>query len=68
MNYTVEPTVYEDDPVWQLDINRRMGFIKQWLPEDAPVINDEELLGLLAAPRLTEPLTGLSGSLEFEQF
>ena len=66
VNYSAEPTVY-GDPLWQIDINRRTGFIKEWLPEDAPVINEDQLLGLLAAPR-TAAAANLSGSLEFEEF
>jgi len=62
----VEPTTY-GNPLWQIDINRRNSVIKEWGVEDAPVINRDQLLGLLAAPR-TAAAVRLSGALEFEEF
>jgi len=62
----VEPTVY-GNPLWQAEMNRRNTIIQEWAPEDAPVINRDQLFGLLAAPR-TAAAARLSGCLEFEEF
>ena len=66
-NYTVEPTAYETEPLFAMDFNLRGGFFKEWTAESAPVIKQDMLLGLLAAPR-TAAAAKLSGSLEYEEF
>ena len=63
---SVEPTTYTE-PLWQIDMNTRNSIIKQWTPEEAPIINQDQLLGLLVAPRSANAIT-VSGTLEFEQF
>lgn len=63
----VEPTVYGTSPLWQGDMNLRNTIIETWTPEEAPVINSDQLLGLLAAPR-TAAARSISGSMEFEEF
>ena len=62
----VEPTPY-GNPLWQIELNRRNSLIVEWGEEEAPVINRDQLLGLLAAPR-TAAAANLSGSLTFEEF
>jgi len=64
--HTVEPTTY-GDPLWQVDINRRNSFIKEWAAEDAPVANRDQLLGVLLAPR-TAAAAVVSIAAEFEEF
>lgn len=65
-NHTVEPTTY-GNPVWQGDMHCYNSLIQEWAPEDAPVINKDQLLGLLAAPRTAAART-LSVWMEFEEF
>ena len=63
----VEPTAYATEPVWAFEFNLRNSFIKHWEPDDAPIINRDQLLGLLATPR-NATARELSGTLEFEEF
>lgn len=65
--YTAEPTTYEGRAVWQGAFNARGGIIKHWDKEDAPVIQRDQLIGLLVAPRDAAALT-LSGTIEYETF
>lgn len=65
--YTVEPTTYGTYPLWVGAFNARGGLVKHWDREDAPVIQRDQLLGLLAAPRDAAAIT-LSGTMEFEVF
>jgi hypothetical protein len=37
--YTVEPTAYAAVKLFQMDMNLRNSFIKEWSPEDAPNFN-----------------------------
>ncbi len=62
----VEPTAY-GSPLWQIDFNRRNSIIMEWLPEEAPIISRDQVLGLLAAPR-TGAAVNLSGYFLFEEF
>lgn len=62
-----EPTTYGTVPIWQAEMNRRNTLIQEWVPDEAPVINRDQLLGLLAAPR-TAAAARLSVSFEFEEF
>lgn len=64
--HSVEPTTY-GTVLWECDLNLRNSVIKEWGPDDAPVISRDQLLGLLAAPR-TAAAARLSGVLEFEEF
>lgn len=64
--YTVEPTVY-GDPVFQMDFNVRGGFFHEWDLADAPIIDNDQLLGILVAPRAASAAT-VSMTLEFEEF
>ena len=66
-NCTVEPTTYGAVAAFELDLNRRNSFVKEWSSEDAPVFNRDQLAGLLGAPR-TAAAAVLSGSMEFEEF
>ena len=63
----VEPTTYGTVPLWVGDMHYYNTIIQEWAPEDAPVIQRDQLLGLLAAPR-TAVARSLSGYFEFEQF
>jgi len=65
--YSAEPTVYGTEPLWAGAFNARGGIIKHWDREDAPVIQRDQLIGLLAAPRDANAIT-LSGTIEFETF
>ena len=65
-NYTAEPTAYVTEPVWQASFNSRGGLTYEWGLDDAPVINNDQLLGLLASPTASAART-LSGSLTFEE-
>ena len=64
--YTAEPTTY-GDPIWEIELNRRDGFIKEWAPEDAPIINRDQLLGVLCAPR-TGAACQVTITMEFEVY
>lgn len=65
-NCSAEPSSYGSE-LYAIDLNRRNSLVKEWLPEDAPVINRDQLIGLLAAPR-TAAAAVLSGVMEFEEF
>jgi len=64
--YTAEPTTY-GDPLFALEMNLRASLIKEWAPEDAPVVNRDQLLGLLVAPRTSAART-ISGCMVIEEF
>jgi hypothetical protein len=64
---TAEPTTYETEPVYQMDFNIRGGLLKEWSDIDAPIVNRNQTLGLLAAPRAAAAVR-LSGSIEIEEF
>ena len=66
-NYTVEPTAYETEPLWTHGMNIRGGFFKEWGVEEAPVLETDQILGLLAAPRSAAAIR-LSGTLIYEEF
>ena len=66
LNYSSEPTTYEASG-WTIGVNGRGGFIKEWSEEDAPVIGQDQAIGLLVAPRSTIAVR-LSGSIEWESF
>lgn len=65
--YSVEPTTYETEPLYQEDINAHGGFIKEWGVDDAPVAGQDMLIAVIAAPR-TAAAVRLSGTIEFETF
>lgn len=48
--YTVEPTTY-GQPLWHIELNARGSIVMAWDAEDAPVIERDQLLGILVAPR-----------------
>jgi len=64
-DFTAEPTAYETEPLFAMGMNARGGLIKEWSEDGAPVVTQDQLLGLLACPRTTTAVK-LSGSLEFE--
>ena len=66
-NYTVEPTAYAAERLWECGLNTRGAIVMEWAAEDAPVANRNQLIGLLAAPQDASAIT-LSGSLEVEEF
>jgi hypothetical protein len=66
-NYTVEPTTYETEALWQGAINSRGAISMVWSADDAPVVGQDALVGVLMAPRDAAAVT-VSGSLEFEEF
>jgi hypothetical protein len=41
--------------------------IQEWIPEEAPVINRDQLLGILVAPR-TAAAVNVTITAEFEEF
>lgn len=65
-NYTAEPTAYNTEPLWQASFNSRGGLTYEWGIDDAPVINNDQLLGLLASPTASAART-LSGCMTFEE-
>lgn len=65
IEYSVEPTVYETEPVYQMDFNAHAGLIKDFTPGTGPVINRDQLLGLRVASR-TGTAIKCSGTIEFE--
>ena len=65
-NYTAEPTTY-GEALFEVELNGRNSLVKEWSPEDAPVCNRDQLVGLLVAPR-TANAREVTGSLEFEEF
>lgn len=62
-----EPTTYETNAVYQMDFNLRGGLMKEWNEIDAPIVNSNQTLGLLAAPRAASAAR-LSGTIEIEEF
>ena len=66
LNYSAEPTTYETYPVFQLAVNDRGLFVKEF-GDDGPVFELDQLCGLLAAPRAAAA-SRVSGTLEFEEF
>lgn len=67
-NYSVEPTVYDTEPMLQADFNARGGFYKEWLdPDSMPRTTLNQTTGLLVAPR-TAVAVNLSGFIEYEIF
>lgn len=65
--HSVEPSTFETEPLFQLDINVRGGFIKEWALEDAPIAGQDMLIALRAAPRAGSAVR-VSGAIEFEEF
>ena len=66
VDYTTEPTTY-GDPLWAIELHRQNSLIKEWGPEDAPVCNQNETIGLVNTPR-TAAAASLSGHIIFEEF
>ena len=66
LNYSVEPTTYETYPVFEMEINDRGGFIKEF-GDDGPVFERDQMCSLLAAPRAAAA-SRISGCIEFEEF
>jgi len=67
VNYTAEPTTYENESLFTQDMNARGGFLKEWSAKTAPIFTQDSLCGILVAPRATTAVR-FSGSLEFEVF
>ena len=61
-----EPTT-SGTALFEIDLNGRNSLVKEWSPEDAPVANRDQLIGLLVAPR-TANAREVTGSIEFEEF
>jgi len=64
-DYSTEPTTFETDPVWQMDINAHAGLPKFFDKKTAPVINRDQLIGIRVASR-TGTAIKCSGTIEFE--
>ncbi|RME36530.1 MAG: hypothetical protein D6788_11370 [Planctomycetota bacterium] len=67
LDYSVEPTTYETNAVFQAAMNSRGGFQKPFDDETAVRVLRDQHLGLLAAPNGSTQVR-LSGSLLFELF
>lgn len=65
-DYSAEPTAFETEPIWEVGLNSRGSFFKEWLPSDAPRWGPSETLALLIAPR-TGTAVNLSGTLIWEE-
>ncbi len=66
VNYTVEPTTY-GDPLWAIELHRQSSLAWQFAAEDAPICNQNELIGLVTTPR-TSAAGSMSGHIIFEEF
>ena len=64
-NLSAEPTY--DDELWRIEMNGRSTLVQQWAPEDAPVCQQDQLIGLVAEPRSANAHT-ISGHIIFENF
>ena len=67
INYSAEPTSLESTPVFAVDFNLRGGLLKEWAPDDAPVLNKNQTLCVQAAPRTPNAAT-LTITLVYEEF
>ncbi len=67
LNYSAEPTAFEARAVYQAGMNARGGHDKFWEPDEAPVINPDQLMGLRACPRGSTAVR-LCGTIGFEMF
>ena len=65
-DYTAEPTTY-GDPIWAIELHQQNSLIKEWSAEDAPVCNQNELIGLINTPRVATAAS-LSGHMIIEEF
>jgi len=61
----VEPSTYETNALFQMEFNSRGGLIKEWPPSEGPMLNADQLLGLLVTNRAAAAVA-VSGTLEFE--
>jgi len=66
IDYTAEPTTY-GNPLWAIELHRQNSLIQQWAPEDAPICNRNETIGLVTTPRTAAAAT-MSGHIIFEEF
>ncbi|MEK6798959.1 MAG: hypothetical protein AABZ12_08355 [Planctomycetota bacterium] len=66
-NYSVEPTTFETEPLWEMDINDRSGLVMEWGEEEAPRAIQNQYLCVRAAPRAAAA-SALSGTIEFELY
>jgi len=66
IDYTAEPTAY-GTVLWAIEMNLRNSIDIDFPPEDAPICNRDQLIGLLAAPRSANAAE-LSGVIWFEEF
>lgn len=66
VDYTSEPTDY-GDPLWAIELHQQNSLIQEWAPEDAPVCNRNETIGLVTTPRVATAAT-MSGHIVFEEF
>jgi len=66
IDYTAEPTTY-GDALWTIELHRQNSLIKEWTPEDAPVCNRNETIGMVTTPR-TAAAASMSGHIIFEEF
>lgn len=56
--YTVEPTAYETNAIYH-DVSNDRGRISHFWPEGTgPIMSDDQLIGLLMAPRFAGPTQG----------
>lgn len=67
VNYTVEPTTYETNPLWADEFNDRGGIIKEWDQNGAPKALQDQLIAVRCAPR-TANASNVSGCLEIEVY
>jgi hypothetical protein len=67
LNYSVEPTTFDANPLYDAALNDRNGLVKEWDELAAPVVNQNQTMCLRAAP--TEAVASIvSGTIEFELF
>lgn len=64
--YTVEPSTY-GQPLWHGEFNSRASAIVEWGPDEAPVVDRDQLLGVLVAVR-SAVAKNVSIHAEWEEF
>jgi len=67
LNYSVEPTTFDANPVWAEELNDRNGLIVEWDEEQAPKVIQNQTFCLRAAPRAAFASI-LTGTIEFELY
>jgi len=68
LNYSAEPTYESGQPLWALELYGKTSLLMEWDALDAPIINKDQLIGLIVAPRSADEADEVSGFIQFEVF